>query len=768
VAKIRAPSGSCIPVLMPSRIFRPLAPSLQGRLSLLLVAVLCLGATLAGWLIWQGYRNERHAMERHLADTARALATLMEGELSAREALLKGLAVSPDLNAGNLAAFYAQARQAVTGPNEWIVLADAVNRQLINTVADQTTPLPPVSLNAELQAAMNEGRTYLSNLEAGVLSQKDVLFVAIPVRTAENTWQALCLVITPEVFTRAILNHQIGDGWLISIVDRDMRIAGRSRSPDKYLGQRAGARLIELSAGRSSGVIETVTLDGVPSITAFSRSSRSGWTVIVAAPHAELFAGGQRLAAQALGVAVGAGALAIFFALWVGRSVIAGVHALVWSTEKIAAGEKITAVDTGIDEIDSVSKALASTSETLASRESALARARDEALAASRAKDEFLAALSHELRTPLNPVLLLASDGAKDPAHPPAVREAFNTIVRNVSIEARLIDDLLDLTRISSGKLSLHLQALPIDRVLHETIETLRRQIDEKSLALTVDLKTNGAIVTGDFTRLQQVFWNLLNNAIKFTPPHKSLRIVSCVGDSGDEVQISVSDSGIGMSPGEIARLFRRFTQGDHASNGRQSEYGGLGLGLVIARTLVEMHQGRIEAGSAGKGQGSTFTVRLPLGTRSLQSSSGNARGESIRKTDATASHRDEPPGIPPRKILLVEDHGPTLATLEKLLRRRGHEIASARTTRVALQHAAAEAFDLVISDIGLPDHSGYELMRELRDRYGLRGIAMSGYGAEADRIKSKEAGFSIHLTKPVNIASLEDALRKLIAGPQA
>ncbi|MGC4073412.1 MAG: ATP-binding protein [Nibricoccus sp.] len=742
-----------------SRFFRALAPSLRGRLSLVLAAVLFLGATLAGGLIWQGYRNEREVRERHLVDATRAIATLMEAELSKREALLKGLSVSVHLRSESLEAFAQQAKQVAPGTDEWIILFDITGRQLVNTRADPGTVLPTVKKPADIGKAMAGGATYISNLEDGPLAGGKTLAVVIPVLREGKLPQVLCFAMKPEHFTETLLSHRIGEGWLVSVIDRNMNIAGRSRNPEMYVGKKASDRMIKLVAAQNEGVFETTTLDGVPSTTAFHRSSRSGWTVIVAVPRTELFASAQQLVMQAIAGVIVAGSLALFFSVWMGRSVIAGVQTLVDATEKLAAGAPLQTKQTGIDEIDFVSKALASTAEALSAREAALAHARDEAVAASRAKDEFLASLSHELRTPLNPVLLLSSDAAKDPSHPPATREMFGTIARNVSIEARLIDDLLDLTRISSGKLSLQLKTLHIDQLLHDTIETLRPLVEEKPLTLTLDLRSPGATTTGDATRLQQVFWNILNNALKFTPAGGRIEIASRIDGAAGRINVTISDTGLGMTPTETSRLFTRFVQGDHATGTGHSEYGGLGLGLVIARNLVEMHQGEITAQSEGRGKGSTFTVRLPL---TLSSPARNsARPIASSGSNGPASLHPHPK-VSGKKILLVEDHRPTLLTLEKLLQRRGHQVTSAAATGMALQHASAEAFDLVISDIGLPDRTGYELMQELHAQYGLKGIAMSGYGSDADRAQGKAAGFLIHLTKPVDIAALDEAIRRI------
>ncbi len=741
-----------------SRVFRSLVPSLQGRLSVLLATLLLLGALLSSWLIWQGHRNERRAMERHLSDAAYAVATIMEGEFARHRALLQGLSVSSRLITGDLAAFHRQARNATNGRKEWIVLLDSKGNQLLNTRVDYGTSLPGIALGPGATEALSEGdphrdKLLVSNLQLGPLVGGYVFAIAIPFRSAQGDMRALCLVTTPRDFTDPLLIHRMGEDWLMSVVDRNLRIAGRNRRPDEFIGKTASATIAALLSERTHGVVETVTLDGIPSITAFHRAPNSGWSVIVAAPKAQLFDGAWALTLQALAVALAAGALAIFFSLWAGRSIITGVRTLVDASSSLAKARPLRPASTGIREIDLVSRALSESSDALAARETALARARDEALAASRAKDEFLAALSHELRTPLNPVLLLASDGARDTALPPGVRDTFSTIARNVTTEARLIDDLLDITRIGTGKISLHLQSVSLDQLLGETIETFRHLFVEKSIQPVIELTCADARVMGDVTRLQQVFWNLLNNACKFTPHGGRIHIRSRVDAAARRMVVEITDNGHGMTPSEIARVFERFMQGDHASTSARSEFGGLGLGLVIARDLVALHHGTIAAASPGRNQGSTFTVSLPLASTTGQLPAAS----SVVLQPAVAA--------PAKRILLVEDHKPTLVTMEKLLARRGHTVAAAATAADALNHAAGARFDFVISDIGLPDRDGCDLMRELREKHGLHGIAMSGHGTEGDRARAGNAGFHIHLTKPVNIEMLDEAIRQISQG---
>jgi signal transduction histidine kinase len=399
---------------------------------------------------------------------------------------------------------------------------------------------------------------------------------------------------------------------VIAVLDREKFIVARSRRPEGSVGQKASAVMQEQSRRKAQGVVDSVTLEGHPSIAAFRMLPESGWSVAVGGHKSELFEPAKQRLAIVLAVAIAVGTLALALALWVSHATEAVAEFVLSETQALARGERVEPQQTGIVEADTVSRALAETSQELIARQTALTQARDEALAASRAKDELLAALSHELRTPLNPVLLLASEGARNPAHPPAVRELLASIEKNVLQEARLIDDLLDLTRISAGKLAMRLEPVEIDPLVCDVVETLRPVIAEKRLDLRLRPGTSRARVHGDSGRLQQVFTNVLGNAVKFTPGGGVILVSTRLDGAAGLACVEISDSGIGLSEAELARIFEKFTQGNHARDGRHSQFGGLGLGLAISRRLVEMHGGKIDASSAGPGKGATFRIWLP------------------------------------------------------------------------------------------------------------------------------------------------------------
>ena len=374
-----------------------------------------------------------------------------------------------------------------------------------------------------------------------------------------------------------------------------------------------------------------------------------------------------------------------------------------------------------------------------------LERAKEAAEAASRSKDRFLAVLSHELRTPLTPVLMTAALRERDPDLPQSLRADMAMIRRNVELETKLIDDLLDLSRITSGKLSLRLESLDLNAAVEQVCDICHSQIQEKGIQLFVVLDATVEMVTADSSRLQQVLWNVLKNAAKFTPQGGTIRVTTSRVGAG-RMQVQVEDSGAGISAQMLPKIFDAFEQGD-ARVTRQ--FGGLGLGLAISKALVELHHGSIRVESPGIGAGCTVTIEMPAAASHKEASSAVG--------DFKAGNSEQP-----LRLLIVEDHADTALLLKRLLETSGYAVKTAGGVAEALEAAAREPFDVLVSDLGLPDGTGCELMRQIRERQPLRGIAMSGYGMEEDVRQSLEAGFSEHLVKPVDISTLERTILSL------
>jgi DNA-binding response OmpR family regulator len=404
--------------------------------------------------------------------------------------------------------------------------------------------------------------------------------------------------------------------------------------------------------------------------------------------------------------------------------------------------------------------------EALQRSQQELHRAKDAAELANSRKDQFLAVLSHELRTPLTPVVARLELLLREPELPAEVRGGLEMIRRNVELESRLIDDLLDITCILRGTLSLDLQPVDAHEKIQDALDIHQDQIEQKRQCVQLELGAGSHHVRADPVRLQQVFWNLIGNASKYTPENGRITVRTL--NAGDEAArrrsgepeeagrpkpgtenssrpllvIEIADSGIGIEPEAMERIFLPFEQGEQSLS---RQFGGMGLGLSISRTLVELQDGRLEAASVGTGQGSTFTVSF-----------------------ATIDPPQAPPQAPaaPRRerraclrVLLVEDQPDTLRTLARLLEVEGYEVRMAATVAEARAAIVEQPFDVLISDIGLPDGTGWELMQSLPDKTFARSIALSGYATEDDIRRSREAGFDEHLAKPVNPQALLDAV---------
>ena len=361
---------------------------------------------------------------------------------------------------------------------------------------------------------------------------------------------------------------------------------------------------------------------------------------------------------------------------------------------------------------------------------------------ASKSKDDFLAALSHELRTPLTPALAAATYLEDNAAKlPPEFVDDVQIIKRNVQLQARLIDDLLDLTRIARGKFHLHLESCDAHSIIRNAIETASSAIAAKKLKLSTKLHAKEHWIWADCIRLQQIFWNLMNNAVKFTSPGGQIGIQTYNYERG-RFCFDIADNGIGIEPERLASLFKPFEQAD-ASVSRQ--FGGLGLGLAISKHLVELHHGKIEAESRGRSFGAMFKVML------------DTLPEGVAKTDPRSSALQS--ARKTLRILLVEDHRDTQRTLSRLLTHFGHEVLTAGNKKRALELLSSGNIDVLLCDIGLPDGSGYEVVSQAKRKRSIKAIAITGFGTEEDLRRSNEAGFDSHIVKPVDLHELQTVL---------
>jgi PAS domain S-box-containing protein len=405
--------------------------------------------------------------------------------------------------------------------------------------------------------------------------------------------------------------------------------------------------------------------------------------------------------------------------------------------------------------------------------EADLNRAKEVAEAANKAKDNFLAILSHELRTPLTPVLAAVASLQDDESVPEHIMREVDMIRRNVEVEARLIDDLLDVTGIVRGKIELNRQVVDVRALLEHAMHNYCAGVARtKNLRLSLEVTATETHVLADSSRMTQVFWNLLQNACKFTPPGGAIDIrmrnerrinPSSANEPAidpakaeTDLVVEVNDTGIGISPENMPRIFNLFEQGERS---RSRTFGGLGLGLAISRAIVELHGGMIQARSEGRGKGTKILLRL----RTVAAPTA----EAAQQPGAPSPERNH--GARALRILLVEDHPDTAHQLSRLLRRAGHSVTAAVTVQEARTLAASphgdgsgKPFELLISDLGLPDGTGHQLMQELKTTRPIPAIALSGFGMKEDVAESLAAGFLRHLTKPVDWQELKNEIQRI------
>ena len=385
-------------------------------------------------------------------------------------------------------------------------------------------------------------------------------------------------------------------------------------------------------------------------------------------------------------------------------------------------------------------------------------KARREAEAAGQARDEFLSVVSHELRTPLNTLRLWAGVLRNGPRDAQTIARAVDTIDRSAILQARLIEDLLDASRIVSGRLRLAIERLDLRRIITEAIETVRPAAENRRTTLTTALDAAVGPVLGDATRLQQVVWNLLSNAVRFTPAGG--RVAVGLRRVGQEAQLTVTDSGRGMGPGLLPRVFDRFRQGE---SGTMRSHGGLGLGLSIARQIVELHGGTIRAASPGEGHGATFTVTLPL-----VASPALRPGPPPPRVRAEQPDRAQTRPLENVDVLVVDDDAETREVLKVALGFEGARVMTAPSVADAVAAIEARWPDVLVSDIGMPGEDGYDLIRRVRRLEAARGrhipaIALTAYAAAEDRRRTLQAGYDSHLAKPVEASAFAPLIASLL-----
>ncbi|WP_157225453.1 hybrid sensor histidine kinase/response regulator [Massilia timonae] len=695
-------------------------------------------------------RSERDAALSTMKEAADATALLVDNELSSAEAALRVLAQSPHLASGDMENFYRHARTADRGDGGRTILFLASGQQVINTVAPlgATLPLPPDYVRTRTRDVIESGRTVVSGLIKGAVQQIPVTTINVPVPIDGGRRYVLGSVFSPDYFSRVIDRRAMPASWKLSVVDRAGYFIARSSEPAR-LGHAANPLLMRAAAGRQQGMVRFDTRAGVDAYHAFTRSPMSGWIVTVSVPAAEIDGVARRaVMLVAIGMLaallVAAGAAALF-----GRRLVNATHGAAASATALGHGGLPPRPRTGIAEFDHLQRCIGEAGRKLAAAEgerSALLQREQEARALAeeqvRIRDDFLAMLSHELRNPLSGIVGAVQLLRMDSPRPELKSQAQDILMRQSRHLTRIVDDLLDLARLARGKIKLDMGPVELSAVVEPTVAALR-MAGRVQHTLTTNLEP--AWVRADRTRIEQVVTNLVTNALKYTPPGGAIEIALEAHAGKGQAVLTVLDDGVGIAPDLMPRLFDIFVQGKVSLDRSQ---GGLGIGLSLVRSLVTLHGGSIDAASAGTGQGSVFTLRLPLLEHALVD------------TPAAAA----PARTAPATVLLVEDNEDARRMLAAHLEASGYSVLEADNgiDGLALAHEARPG--LAILDIGLPGLDGYQLAARLRADAAtrpMRLIALTGYGQASDRERALEAGFDAHLVKPVKF----DELARELAG---
>jgi signal transduction histidine kinase/ActR/RegA family two-component response regulator len=721
---------------------------IRRRLFLLAAASLLPIAIMSGAGLLALFHQQRSQAERAALEITRALTTAVDAELQRTISVLQVLATSGRLFTGEIGALEERMHRAAATQPTWrgVILADPEGKQLVNTRIPGGAGLPATADMASLLDVVRTGKPRVGHL---TLTPRGTwaIPVRVPVIRDGRVEYVLTAPVKPDSILALAMRQKLADGWVVTAVDERGTRVMRWPRPAEYLGTPVSESLKRLmNAGGSEGTALTHTSEGNPVYTAYTRSPFTGWSVALGIPKSLVEAGALRsLLAYGGGVLLSIllGALA---ALAIARSINRPMEQLRRAARAVGEGERPSPPDTGIREIQDVADTLIAASEqrarSQAEREDLLQReqaARAAAEAANRSKDEFLAMLGHELRNPLSAISNAASLLETGKADASITGRASQIIARQVSHLTRLTDDLLDAGRALMGKIVLRPQALDLASIAAQSLATLKAS--GRTAGHTVVEEYDPAWVEADAIRLDQIISNLVVNAVKYTPAGGSIRV--SVKREGPEAVLRVADTGIGLTPHLAARVFELFVQGDRELDRSQ---GGLGIGLTLVRRLAEMHGGTASVASAGPGQGSEFTVRLP--TIEARTGEAPARGPAM---DA-----------PARDILIIEDNEDARETLRILLEMGGHRVETANDGTAGVEKALAMQPEVALIDVGLPKMDGYEVARRIREAAGGRRpylVALTGYGAPEDRQRAFAAGFDAHVVKPVDSETLAEVM---------
>ena len=728
---------------------------MRSHLVILVVAVLVPMIVFAGIVLVALGRQQRAAVEAGAVETARALTNAVDESLLASVKVLEALATTRALDTGDLRTFHAEARRAVATQPGWsnVVLLSPDGWQIINTSRDVGEPLPRVLDPGSLDTVLRTRRPAVGDVVFGPILQRFTFGVRVPVIRRDAVVYVLTASVQPDSLLDVLMRQRLPESWVASVFDRHNRIAARSRSGEQFVGKLLSPEFLRLlESGFREGWAVTHTLEGRPVYTAYARSAMTGWGIGIGIPRESVDAPLYRSLATIIGGGIALVLVALLAAVTLGRRISAPMVSLSAAAKAFGEGGGLPAGSpAAVSEVEDVRRAFADAAALVEQRAA-------EAEASSRAKDEFLAILSHELRTPLNAVYgwaRMLQAGQLDGA---AVARALDVIVRQSNAQVQLIDDLLDVSRVISGKMRVDVRPVDLKAVIESVLEAVRPAADAKEIRLQPTLDPRAGFVSGDPDRLQQVVWNLVMNAVKFTP--RGGRVQVQLDHVDTHVEIVVRDTGRGISRDVLPFIFDRFRQGDSSTT---RAHAGLGLGLALAKNLVELHGGTLMAHSEGEDQGATFVVRLPL-TLAERGSERAARAQPALAASAPADLS----GV---RVLVVDDDVDALELATTILVRAGADVRGSSSAADGLKELYNWRPHVLVSDIEMPGEDGYSLIRKVRalsvpDGGRTPAVALTAYGRQQDRVLALTAGFSMHVPKPVDPGELTAIVAGLASRP--
>ena len=684
--------------------------------------------------------REQRTFAEGAVERLRSTMTAVDAQVQGQVTALNALASLRALDSGDLKAFALEATRVLEGQAAWmnIVLADPDGRQVVNAAAPESVARQPYLVDADLAArVVNTRQPVVGSMLTGPVLKTRGVRVLVPVFRGGEVKYVLLAFIKPELFLTPIEEQRIGRGWVSGLVDANGYFIARVPSPP---AQKASEGFLAAVARAPEGWYRGRTTEGLDAFTAHVTSSFTNWSMGLGIPAEEVLA-----EAKHTGWVMGAGiaaslALASFLALWLGRRVAGPVTSLARAAPGIATGNPVALAGLeNVTEVQTVALALNEAATAVRERQSLLEREKQVLQEADRAKDEFIAMMSHELRNPI--AALSSASRLLDMVDPndPAARHARDVIARQTKQTARLIEDLLDTSRVVMGKAYLQFEVFNLADAAAALVETWRSS--GRLAHHRVALHASPAWIRADRSRVEQILSNLLDNALKFSPENSAC-MVSVLSEASHAV-LRVKDEGAGLSPGTMARVFDLFVQG---RQGLARKSGGMGIGLALVKRLTELQGGTVGVASEGEGRGATFSVRFPA-------VAAPAAGPALTMTTLAVSRR---------KVLLIDDNDDLRQTLAAALSIQGHEVSEAADGKTAVRLAGELRPDVAIVDIGLPEIDGYEVARQLKanaDTARIRLVALTGYGQQEDKQKAVEAGFDEHLTKPVDPEALEIAM---------